>query len=260
MRAKFPSNLVGHRFGRLVVVSKEVNDRSYSTTIWGCLCDCGVKRTVLRSSLVSGATVSCGCYNKQRAIETHTIHGHHKHSAYGTWKAMMDRCYNPLCKDYADYGARGIQVCDEWQTITGFIAGMGEKQKGQSIDRVDENGDYTPSNCRWTDAMGQGEHKRNNARVSHRGTTKHIASVWRGSGIKESTLYNRLKTGLSADEASSKPVREYSATLVIDGVEKTLVEWARVAGVTRRTIRNRIDSGLVGNEVLTPPRTRKLST
>jgi len=257
VKVKYPSDLVGLRFGNLTVESKQPNDRLYKTSLWNCICDCGESRVVQRSALVCGIQVSCGCYNKKRIIETHTIHGLHGHSAYGTWKAMMDRCYNPLSKDYPDYGGRGIQVCENWQEVAGFIAGMGEKQKGQSIDRIDENGDYAPDNCRWTDAKGQGEHKRNNAMVNHQGVIKHLAGVWRDTGMKESTLYNRLKAGLTVDEASSKPVREHNATLIIDGVEKTLVDWAAVAGVTRKTIRNRMNAGLVGADVLRPPISKK---
>ncbi|WP_300627302.1 hypothetical protein [Pseudomonas sp.] len=191
-------------------------------------------------------------------VEALTTHGLHKHSAYGTWKAMIDRCYNPDSKDYKDYGGRGIRVCKEWRDIAGFVAGMGAKEKGQSIDRLDENGDYEPGNCRWTDALGQGEHKRNNAIITRQGTQKHIASVWREAGIKESTFYNRLDAGMTPDEAASKPVRKHNATLLIDDEERTVVEWAKIAGVSQSTMRNRVRAGIIGRALLRPPQSGKI--
>lgn len=193
-----------------------------------------------------------------RVKETHTTHGLHRHSIYGTWKAMIDRCYNPDSKDFKNYGGRGIQVCTEWRDLAGFVAGMGEKQKGQSIDRLDENGDYEPGNCRWTDALGQGEHKRNNAIVTRLGSQRHIASVWREAGIKESTFYNRLNAGMNPDDAASRPVRAKNVTALIDGEERTLVEWAKIAGVSSATMRNRVKAGVVGRALLRPAQSGKM--
>ncbi len=259
MKAKYPSDLTGLRFGFLVVESKQPNDRPYKTSLWRCRCDCGNSRVVQRSALVCGVQVSCGCYNKKRVIETHTTHGLHRHSAYGTWKSMIDRCYNPDSRDFKDYGGRGIKVCNEWHELASFVAAMGPKSKGQSIDRLDENGNYEPGNCRWTDALGQGEHKRNNAIVTHRGVQRHVASVWREAGIKESTFYNRLNAGMTPDQATALPVRKRNATVVIDGSERTIAEWARVAGVDPATMRNRVKAGIVGRALLAPPRTKKSS-
>jgi len=256
---KYPKDLVGLQFGRLTVISQTPNDRPYRVSLWNCQCVCGNSRVVQRSALVCGVQVSCGCFMRMRVKETHTTHGLHRHSAYGTWKAMIDRCYNPDSKDFKDYGGRGIQVCDEWRDLAGFVAGMGPKEKGQSIDRLDENGDYEPGNCRWTDALGQGEHKRNNAIITRLGSQRHIASVWREAGIKESTFYNRLNAGMTPDEAASLPVRKHNATAVIEGQERTLVEWAKIAGVDSATMRNRVKAGIVGKALLAPSRSRKLS-
>ena len=172
---------------------------------------------------------------------------------------MIDRCYNPDSRDFKDYGGRGIKVCNEWHELASFVAAMGPKSKGQSIDRLDENGNYEPGNCRWTDALGQGEHKRNNAIVTHRGVQRHVASVWREAGIKESTFYNRLNAGMTPDQATALPVRKRNATVVIDGSERTIAEWVRVAGVDPATMRNRVKAGIVGRALLAPPRTKKSS-
>ncbi|MET7347444.1 hypothetical protein [Streptomyces mirabilis] len=142
----------GDRYERLVVT--EVIPRHVK-----CLCDCGTEHTVHRSDW--GKKVkSCGCLRR----ESVTTHGMSDSPTYSTWESMIQRCTNPRCKDYADYGGRGITVCQRWRTFENFLADMGVKPEGRSIDRIDNDGSYEPGNCRWATLSEQNSNQRRQAR------------------------------------------------------------------------------------------------
>ena len=120
------------------------------------MCDCG--DTVLRVSgdLVTGNSVSCGCYLKEKI----TKHGGWKNASYNTWRAMMRRCNNPKDKDYKRYGAVGVKVCPQWHDYVQFAKDMGEPVGTETLDRIDPYGDYTPENCRWASLPTQARNVR----------------------------------------------------------------------------------------------------
>mgnify|MGYP007038196624 CR=1 FL=1 len=155
-------DLTGKRFGKLTVL-KKVNNHGHGIE-WLCLCDCG-KQTIVRSDgLVTGHTTSCGCYNK--ALKRNLSHGMYKTSLYKVWCAMKSRCNSPNVKQYKDYGGRGIKVCDEWNDKNGFIAFSSWAlshgyQTGLEIDRIDNNGNYEPSNCRFVTHKENMNNRRN---------------------------------------------------------------------------------------------------
>ncbi len=180
-------DLSGNTYGRLRVVEYAGNDR-LGKAMWRCVCECRGQRVVRANALRSGRTVSCGCRRAEMLSSGRLRHGLSGHSAYGSWKAMVDRCTNPKSKDYKWYGARGIKICDRWLSIQGFVAEMGERPAGCSIDRIDPNGDYTAENCRWSNPVEQGAHKRNNVVVAVAGIVGHIAAVARQSGLPETTV------------------------------------------------------------------------
>lgn len=158
-----PLDLTGQRFGRLVAIEKNGQNKAKQYK-WLCLCDCGNEHTVVGTQLVEGKSSSCGCYAKEVAGDATRIHGMAKTPEYGAWKNAIARCYNPNNKKYKDYGGRGINVCDEWNQIAeiGFIKfyeDMGPSH-GLTLERVDVNLGYSKENCIWDNRYNQGYNQR----------------------------------------------------------------------------------------------------
>ncbi len=143
------SNIVGLKFGRLLVES--FAGIKHKMTTWLCVCDCGNKCVTTVTKLKSGHTSSCGCLQKELISIRAKTHGCSTLPEYKAWKGMKTRCYNTNRKSYKDYGGRGIKVCDRWlESFENFYEDMGEKPtQKHSLDRVDNDGNYEPGNCRW---------------------------------------------------------------------------------------------------------------
>lgn len=201
-------DMSGKKFNRLVAIKYIKNPKATGAT-WEFLCDCGISKIILGASVRYGLIKSCGCLNKELAYKKCYKHGESDHPLYSIWKGMMQRCYSKNNKNYSEYGGRGISVCKEWIECPSNIAkDMGVRPNKASIDRIDVNGNYEPSNCRWATPMTQGSNKRNNVIYEVFGEKLHFAEICRKYNIKESTLSNRLKLGMTIENAITKPVRK----------------------------------------------------
>ena len=205
-------DLTGQRFGRLTAVG--VAGKRGTHTIWRCECDCGESTKVQVDKLRSGHTRSCGCIHREQLVQRNTVHDGAGTRLYWAWAHIKDRCNNEACKDYSLYGGRGIQVCDEWtndfMAFRDWALANGYSED-LSIDRINVNGNYEPSNCRWATAVQQANNKRSNHRVQFNGETHTLTEWERITGIQQSTIRQRLKAGWSVERALTELASRYRA-------------------------------------------------
>lgn len=209
---KMKTNMIGQRFGRLIVV-KQVEDYispgNQRQARLQVLCDCGVNIEVGRQNLVRGDTRSCGCFRRETTSQRGFKHGATGTIEYRTWERIRNRCANANHADYPRYGGRGIVVCARWGEFSRFFTDMGLRPGPEySIDRIDNDGEYAPENCRWATAKQQARNKSNNSRITWDGEDKTFAEWAETLGIEYDTLHARIKKlGWSAVRAFTTPVR-----------------------------------------------------
>ena len=150
-------DLAGKRYGRLTVVHYCGGSK------WACLCDCGNKTVALGSSLRLKQTTSCGCAKAERVALWKKSHGLHHLPEYKVWKGMVSRCEIPSATGYKNYGGRGVSICERWRhDFLQFLTDLGHRPSpGHSLDRIDGDGNYEPSNCRWATRTQQNQNRRN---------------------------------------------------------------------------------------------------
>lgn len=193
-------DLTGLKSGRLVVLHYAYSEGKRSRAYWQCKCDCGNEKVVVADSLISGRTKSCGCLQKELAADRLLKHGRNRTGKrtreYEVWLHMISRCENENDKSFINYGGRGIKVCDSWRhSFENFLFDMGKRPSTKhSIDRIDVNGNYEPSNCRWV--------------------TKDVQA-------RNTRVYRTSKTGIKGvhfDKARNK----YRAEIAVNGKRKYL--------------------------------------
>lgn len=190
----------GSRFGKLVVVRETDTFIKKRGLVCECICDCGKTASVGGNDLRSGNTKSCGCFG--RGPRTHGMTGT---PTWRTWSSMFTRCESPSFRSWMRYGGRGITVCDRWHSFVNFLADMGERPDGTSLDRINNDGNYEPGNCRWATILTQANNNSRSHRLTFSGRSGTIAEFAREFGLPKETLYGRLMRGWSVDEALTLP-------------------------------------------------------
>lgn len=194
-------DLTGKRFGRWTVL--ELGEPKGKHIRWLCKCDCGTVRLVIAFTLNKTPNPNCGCVRREYFLST-GVYGLERHPLYPTWKNMMNRCFRVTNPAYQKYGGRGITVCERWRDIRNFVEDMHPKPSPEhSVDRIDDDGPYSPENCRWATRTEQARNKRNNRLITYAGETL-CASEWAERvGISPDTLYSRIKAGWTLARALS---------------------------------------------------------
>ena len=203
-------NIIGQKFGRLTVLSFS-HSKKYNK-YYLCKCTCGNTKIILKGSLLSGKTLSCGCFQKEQASKANTLPGDHSR-LHAILSGMISRCEDPNSNRFYRYGARGITVCNDWKNdpesfclwalSNGYAPGL-------TIDRIDNNKGYSPDNCRWVTAFEQSRNTSKNVLITYKGKTQILKDWARELGIKNTTLHNRINYyGWSVEKAFTTPVRHY---------------------------------------------------
>lgn len=199
-------NLVGRRFGRLVVVARAPTKNSGMQM---CVCDCGSSITVSTGSLTSCSTVSCGCRRKEHWNSFSRTHGKTKTPTHRSWMSMVTRCTQRGTPGWKRYGGRGIRICKRWTGKKGFenfLKDMGHRPTGLTLDRKRVNGNYTPRNCRWATKRQQANNTSRNRKLTWRGKTRTIAEWSVITGIDRCTIVARLSIWKNVERALTQPV------------------------------------------------------
>lgn len=187
-------DLTGQKFGKLTVVKRAENVKR--KVYWDCVCECGESKTIVSSSIIGGHTKSCGCLKAETIGNIRATHRMSNTTEYNSWRAMVERCTNQKYRYYHEYGGRGIKICDRWKSFANFISDMGEKPSPKhSIDRIDVDGNYEPSNCKWSSQSEQCKNRRTQ-KSNKSGTTGVYYSNNEKRWIAQIThLGNRIRLG-----------------------------------------------------------------
>lgn len=201
-------DLVGEKFWKLTVLERVENSNTGKSQ-WLCKCDCGNKVIVIGPNLKNGNTRSCGCWRMSE--DKKDYNGHiWKTRLYSIWCGMKSRCYNTKFPKYISYGARKIQICEEWKTnykaFEQWALNNGYRED-LTIDRIDVNGNYEPANCRWITNEEQARNKTNGIMVTYNGETKQLIKWCEELQLSYVAIYTRFIRGWSVDRMFTEPVQ-----------------------------------------------------
>lgn len=202
-------DITGQVFGRLTILGFSHQDERYKS-FWLCQCACGNTHVGQGYKLTSGELVSCGCFQKERQRESgkrHRTHGHgYGTQVYKAWQSLKDRCLNPKHRQYSEYGGRGITVCERWQqSFENFLADMGEPAQGMSLDRIDNNGPYSPENCQWATRLEQQNNRRATHMLTYNDRTQSLSDWITELHLNRPLVLYRLRYGWPIHEAFTIP-------------------------------------------------------
>lgn len=225
MRVYKKNDHSGEQYNRLTLIERvkdEVSPSGSITERYLCRCECGVEKVIAWKHIKSGNIKSCGCYRNDKKSEIYkqvseklsvrnTIHGMTGTRLYRIWGNMMSRCSDRNNPAWENYGGRGITVCDEWHDSDSFFNwafsnGYNDKL---TLDRIDNEREYSPNNCRWADRTQQANNKRSNVMITYNGQTLTMAEWAKVLGINYKVLHNRFRLGWTIDRAFNQPVRPH---------------------------------------------------
>lgn len=192
----YAKEMIGKKFGNLRIIERAGSNK-HGMAMWLCKCDCGASYVAEGCRLRKGNTKSCGCLKKTHAIKHHDSGS----SEYWAWVGAKDRCNNPNSKHYKDYGGRNVTMCASWQnSYENFLRDMGRKPSTEySLDRVNVNGNYEPSNCRWATPEEQANNRRDNNKILYRGKSQTLSRWSRELNLNLKTLDKRYRKGDRGD-------------------------------------------------------------
>lgn len=193
-----PTDFSGRVFGGITIL------RHKTARDWWAKCACGVKFSVRIDHVMNGATRSCGCLQRALAIQRFTVHGMSHTTEHNIWLSMRQRCEKPKAHAYKDYGGRGIYVCERWRVFANFYADMGPRPKGHTLERINNDGNYEPGNCKWATPKEQARNRRNSAIIEIDGIRRCRSEVAELYGVNPITLRDRLKNGWPLEVALTR--------------------------------------------------------
>lgn len=232
-------DMTGMRYGSAIAV-EIVGPSKRSGLVWKLLCDCGSTFAAAGGEVRRGSVTCCSACAIERKRAAKTTHGLTNSPEYRNWCAMKARCLNPNVRAFANYGARGVSVCERWRdSFDAFLADMGPRPTPQhTVDRWPNNsGDYEPDNCRWATRGTQANNKRNNHLISIDGVTQTLAEWSRVAGMTESGMRRRLRRGVAGKELLAPSTLSKHT---FRGETKTLAEWSQVTDIKLRTLNSRL--------------------
>lgn len=257
-------NLIGDRFGYLVVTGEAPKVSTSRERRWECFCDCGTTTVAFMGNLTRGRTRSCGCSLKNSAISSRLqTHGHNRPNMrtpeYTAWSSMWTRCTNPKDGSFKYYGERGISIAPEWKSFEQFLSDMGKRPSPKhSVERKNVNSGYSALNCYWGTIREQCLNKRNTLRLAFQGDTKTAIEWSEITGIPYRTLCFRIRSGWSPERCLEETVKSPSRTgptlITLNGETNSLSEWAAITGLKRTTIGMRLQKGWSPENALAPIR------
>lgn len=198
------TDITGRIFGRLTVLGP-IGHNKKKAVLWLTRCSCGNDAVAATDALIFGNTQSCGCLQRERSGVANRTHGKSGSPIYKTWIGIIQRCTNAAYPKYGSWGGRGISICDEWRysfdMFQEHVSGLPNYgEKGYTLDRVDNNGNYKPGNVRWATPIEQQRNRRDNHLLTHNGKTQCVSAWAEELGTDASFILYRLKRGLSAEE------------------------------------------------------------
>ena len=226
-------DLTGQKFGDWSVLRLDENKNKHGHRMFICRCACGVEKSLRGSMLTSGGSLGCGCVGFKGKNKTHNMSNTR---TYTSWYSMKQRCLNPSNSSYGKYGARGIAVCERWlESFENFLLDMGERPDGTTLDRIDFNGNYEPSNCRWASPMVQTLNRRETVWISDGEDELCFQHMAKKHNMTNTMLRKRLKKGMSIEDAINTPCQKLQYEITFNGVVYNQTEFFKKFGLSTTT-------------------------